>query len=159
MIKLEQEVTMRIYHGSYCAIRKPLIINSFKNKDFADGFYCTVIKEQAERWAKRYDTRVVSSYHFLIDEKLKILEFKEMNDQWLDFIASCRSGKKHSYDIVIGPMADDQIYNYVFDFLEGNISRGQFWTLAKFKYPTNQICFCSENSLSCIKFIESYEVK
>lgn len=34
--------------------------------------------------------------------------------------------KKHSYDIVIGPMADDQIYNYVFDFLEGNISRGQF---------------------------------
>lgn len=47
-----------------------------------------------------------------------------MNDQWLDFIASCRSGKKHNYDIVIGPMADDQIYNYVFDFLEGNISRG-----------------------------------
>lgn len=67
--------------------------------------------------------------------------------------------KKHSYDIVIGPMADDQIYNYVFDFLEGNIPRGQFWALAKFKYPTNQICFCSENSLSCIKFIESYEVK
>lgn len=34
--------------------------------------------------------------------------------------------KKHSYDIVIAPMADDQIYNYVFDFLEGNISRKQF---------------------------------
>lgn len=49
MIKLEQEVTMRIYHGSYSAIRKPLIINSSKNKDFDDGFYCTVIKEQAER--------------------------------------------------------------------------------------------------------------
>ena len=46
MIKLEQEVTMRIYHGSYCAIRKPLIINSSKNKDFADGFYCIMQKRK-----------------------------------------------------------------------------------------------------------------
>ena len=77
MIKLEQEVTMRIYHGSYCEVRKPLIINSSKNKNFGDGFYCTVIKEQAERWAKRYDTKVVSSYHFLIDGNLKFLNLKK----------------------------------------------------------------------------------
>ena len=77
MIKLEQEVTIIIYHGSYCAVRKPLIINSSKNKDFGDGFYCTVIKEQAERWAKRYDTKVVSSYHFLIDGNLKFLNLKK----------------------------------------------------------------------------------
>ena len=32
-----------------------------------------------------------------------------MTDEWLDFIIDCRSGKTHSYDIVIGAMADDQI--------------------------------------------------
>ena len=82
-----------------------------------------------------------------------------MTDEWLDFIVSSRSGKNHDFDIVIGPMADDQIYNYVSDFIEGNISREQFWSLAKFKYPTNQICFCTKKSLKCIKYICSFEVK
>lgn len=150
---------MKVYHGGFCAVKVPRIIASKKTKDFGTGFYCTVIKEQAERWAKRNDTKIVSVYRMLIDGKYNILEFKEMNDQWLDFIVDCRSGKSHDYDIVTGPMADDQIYNYVSDFLEGIISREQFWVLAKFKYPTNQICFCSEKTLSCIKFIESYEVK
>lgn len=29
-------------------------------------------------------------------------DFKDMTDDWLDFIIDCRSGKKHDYDIVIG---------------------------------------------------------
>ncbi len=34
-----------------------------------------------------------------------------------------RSGKPHDHDIVIGAMADDQIYNYVSDYIEGVITR------------------------------------
>ena len=59
-----------------------------------------------------------------------------MTDEWLDFIIDCRSGKPHQYDIVIGTMANDQIYNYVSDYIDGAITREQFWVLAKFKYPT-----------------------
>lgn len=29
----------------------------------------------------------------------------------------------HEYDVVEGPMADDTIYNYVQDFIDGKISR------------------------------------
>ena len=36
---------------------------------------------------------------------LKILRFPEMSDEWLDFIAKCRAGETHPYDIVEGPMA------------------------------------------------------
>ena len=50
-------------------------------------------------------------------KSLDILEFKEMTDEWLDFIIDCRSGKPHDHDIVIGAMADDQIYNYVSDYI------------------------------------------
>ena len=42
-----------------------------------------------------------------------------MSDEWLYFIAQCRSGKTHNYDIVEGPMADDTVWNYVNDFLTG----------------------------------------
>lgn len=29
-------------------------------------------------------------------------------------------GKIHDYDIVIGAMADDQIYNYISDYMDGS---------------------------------------
>ena len=38
-----------------------------------------------------------------------------MSDEWLNFIAECRAGKIHEYDIVEGPMADDTIWDYVED--------------------------------------------
>lgn len=147
-----------VYHGSSVVIQTPQILVSRKTKDFGNGFYCTVIKEQAERWAKRFDTPIVNVYSMLIDNNLDVLEFKSMTDEWLDFIIACRYGKPHTHDIVIGAMANDQIYNYVSDYMDGAISREQFWVLAKFKYPTHQICFCSEKALSCIKFENSYEV-
>ena len=86
---------MLVYHGSYTEVREPKIIVGRNTKDFATGFYCTVIKEQAQRWARRYDTPTVNIYSSLIDEKLDILEFKTMTDAWLDFIIACRSGKPH----------------------------------------------------------------
>ena len=78
--------------------------------------------------------------------------------KWLDFIAICRSGKHHDYDIVEGPMADDTIWNYVNDFLSGDISREAFWALAKFKHPTHQISFHTEVALKCLSFKEAIEV-
>ena len=150
---------MLVFHGSYTEVQQPRIIVGRNTKDFGTGFYCTVIKEQAERWAKRYATPVVNIYSLLINEKLDILEFKEMTDEWLDFIIACRSGKPHQHDIVIGAMANDQIYNYVSDYIDGVITREQFWMLAKFKYPTHQINFCSEQALSCLAFYKSEAVR
>lgn len=143
---------MTVYHGGYQAIKTPQIIKGRNTKDFGTGFYCTVIKEQAERWARRYETKVVSIYDVRLNEKLNIKEFKEMSEEWLDFIIDCRSGKSHSYDIVIGAMADDQIYNYISDYMDGVITREQFWVLAKFRYPTHQIAFCSDRALLCLTY-------
>lgn len=141
---------MTVYHGGYHAVEKPEIRVSRNTKDFGTGFYCTVINEQAQRWARRYNTKIVSIYDVRFLEGLKILEFKEMTEEWLDFIVACRSGKTHEYDIVIGAMADDQIYTYVSDYIDGIITIEQFWVLAKFKYPTHQIVFCTDEALKCL---------
>ena len=141
---------MTVYHGGYTKIEQPKIIPGKNTKDFGNGFYCTIIREQAERWAKRYNTPVVNTYTVRLDSRLDILEFSEMTDEWLDFIVDCRSGKPHHHDIVIGAMANDQIYNFVADFIDGVITREQFWVLAKFKYPTHQIVFCTEEALKCL---------
>ena len=101
---------MTVYHGSYTSVPYPEIRKGRNTKDFGTGFYCTVIREQAERWAKRYDQPMVNVYTVRFNSGLNILEFKEMSEQWLDFIINCRNGVPHDYDIVIGAMANDQIY-------------------------------------------------
>lgn len=150
---------MEIYHGSYTSVQTPEIIKGKFTKDFGEGFYCTELKRQAEKWAKRYDTPVVSVYEYNPLEELKILCFDDMTDEWLDFIVACRSGKPHDYDIVIGAMANDQIYNYVADFMNGILTREQFWVMAKFKYPTHQINFCTNKALQCVTFKGYEEIK
>lgn len=74
---------MTVYHGGYQIVEKPEIRIGRNTKDFGTGFYCTIIKEQAQRRARRYDTKIVSIYDVRIQDGLKVLEFKEMTEEWL----------------------------------------------------------------------------
>ena len=149
-----------IYHGSQEIVECPEIRTHKYNKDFYFGFYCTEIKEQAIRWATRHGNKgYINVYNYTPDVSLNIKVFPEMTEEWLDFIVDCRSGKAHSYDIVEGPMADDTIFNYVQNYIDGVISREAFWALAKFKHPTHQISFHSVKALATLEFVESIEVK
>ena len=142
-----------IYHGSNVEVAHPRILRDGFYKDFGYGFYCTNMEKQAKRWAlTRKGDSVVSRYTYTENSELKMKTFSKMTDEWLDFVASCRSGDTHDYDIVEGPMADDQVWNYVEEFLSGKISRDAFWELVKFSYPTHQIVFCTEDALKTLRF-------
>ena len=119
-----------LYHGSNVKVEKPEIFVRGFYKDFGYGFYCTNLEKQARKWAltKRGDS-VVSVYRFDAKDDLDILSFAEMTEEWLDFVIACRRGIKHNYDIVEGPMADDQIWDYVEDVMDGTITREALTTL------------------------------
>ena len=132
---------------------KPRILQNGFYKDFGYGFYCTNIEKQAKRWAiTRKGDSIINRYNYISDEDLKVLCFKQMTEEWLDFIVACRKGIEHEYDIVEGPMADDQIWNYVEGFISGKIPRDAFWELVKFSYPTHQIVFCTEKAIKTLTF-------
>lgn len=147
---------MTLYHGSKDIVEYPEIRKAQFNKDFYFGFYCTNIEKQAERWTTRYGEKgYINRYEYTENTELKILRFEKMTEEWLDFIISCRSGQAHQYDIVEGPMADDTIYNYLQNYLDGKISRSAFWELVKFKYPTHQISFHTVSALDTLEFAGS----
>ena len=147
-----------VYHGSYSKVEKPEIREGKYTKDIGEGFYCTILKEQAIRWAKKYETPIINIYEYNENNKLNIKEFTVMTEEWLDFIINCRNGQKHNYDIVIGAMADDQVYNYISDLMSGTITRAAFWELAKFRHPTHQIALCTEEALKCLNYIGVEEI-
>lgn len=166
----EDEVVM-LFHGSSLPVEEPRVIPGSYAKDFGDGFYLTLLQDQAEKWAfrkyrnvRRADSSarpVVSVYRF---EKSKAAEscpsllFPAMSDEWLDFIAACRGGVSHQYAYVEGPMADDKVYNFVESFLAGSISREEFWEKARFSYPTHQVML-AKGALPFLHFEESYVVE
>ena len=148
-----------LYHGSQQIVEQPEIRIAKYNKDFYFGFYCTVIKEQAVKWATRYPmTGYISEYVYTENSDVSIKRFDIMTEEWLDFISDCTLGKSHNFDIVEGPMANDTIFNYVQDFVDGKISREAFWELAKFKKPTHQISFHTAKALTTLSFLKGYEV-
>jgi len=150
---------MVIYHGSRDIVAVPEIRTARYHKDFYFGFYCTLYRVQAERWATRFTGKgIVNEYEYTPDDNLKVLTFDEMTEEWLDFIVACRLGTPHNYDIVEGPMTNDTIFNYVQDFVDGNISRTAFWELARFKKPTHQISFHTEKALKTIRFLKGVPV-
>ena len=114
---------MTVYHGGYQAVENPEIRINKNTKDFGVGFYCTVIKEQAQRWARRYNTKIVSLYDVRLSSDLKVLEFKKMTEEWLDFIVHCRNGGKHDFDVVEGFMCDDTIMDNLEDYINGYIDK------------------------------------
>ena len=155
---------MILYHGSSLEVVKPDLSHSRANVDFGRGFYVTPLYEQAVKWCGKFKRRgkdgVISCYEYdeSRENELKILKFESYNEEWLDFIVACRSGKSHNYDIVEGPMANDTIFNYVQNFVDGKISREAFWDLARFKKPTHQISFHTAKSLTTLKFLKGSEV-
>lgn len=147
------------YQGDNKVLDEAKIYLDGSYKEFGYGFYCTNFEKQAKRLAlTKKNKHVVNVYSYTENKNLNCLIFKEMSDEWLDFVVSSRQGERHDYDIVEGPMADDTIWNYVDDFVRGLISRTAFWELVKFKYPTHQIVFCTEAALKCLEYAMSYEL-
>lgn len=142
-----------VYHGSNVEVAVPRSLQNGFYKDFGYGFYCTNYEKQAKRCAMtKKGESVINRYEYELCMDLKILSFDNMTDEWLDFVAKCRMGIEHNYDIVEGPMADDQIWNFVEGFIDGRIPRKAFWELVKFNYPTHQIVFCTEEALKTLTF-------
>lgn len=145
-----------IYHGSYMEVEYPDIRKHKFTKDFSWGFYCTEIQEQAEKWASKFNTSIVSVYKLKNIEELNIKIFEGYTDEWLEFVVNSRSGKIHNYDVVSGAMADDTIYDYIEAYLLGQMNKEKFFNLMQFKYPTHQISFHTIKALDHLDFINSY---
>ena len=115
-----------LYHGTISEISHVDVRKGRGFKDFGQGFYMAVSKTQAiGMMHKKYREAVRRSiskqqspfrehlYQLTIDteyaQTLDTYVFRYANEEWLDFVLMCREqgGIPHSYDLVIGPTADD----------------------------------------------------
>lgn len=145
---------MILYHGSYLEIPLPDINHSRNNVDFGKGFYTTPIYDQAQKWSmkflKKHGAAFISVYQLDDDafKNCKVLKFDTYSEEWLDFILKCRSGQDHSdYDIVIGGVANDKVFNTVELFFEELIDKAEAIKRLRYEKPNLQIAFRSQAAI------------
>lgn len=159
---------MRLYHGSTVVVRKPSLRPGRPNADFGKGFYTTSVQEQALRWAhikqerEESERAVVSVYEFdelLLDKAdWNIRRFTGADEAWLYFVTDCRKSRKHDYDLVQGPVANDKVFTTV-NLFESGVLSAEAAILQLRAYKTyDQLSFHTERVISALRFVESFEV-
>lgn len=160
---------MKIYHGSIEKVETPEIRDANRTLDYGKGFYATTSYEQAEAWVRRkmaeYKVNLgfVNVYELDLDalNDVCVLEFKQPNEEWVNFVMQNRTNKDfiHSYDIVYGPVANDRVYA-AFALYEGRlIDKVTLIKELKTYKLVDQFLFHTERSLKLLNFIQAEEVK
>lgn len=157
---------MKLYHGSNMEISFPDLSRSKPFKDFGQGFYLSHDYEQAQALAKQkaeqlqtgtpYITTFEWDEGILNASTLQTKVFKDYCEEWAEFVFMNRDRKRvhpiHSYDIVIGPIADDGVTYQLRRFQMGIIPMDKLIEELKYsKGLTIQYYFGSERALSYLK--------
>lgn len=159
---------MKLYHGSNIHIRKIDFSRCRPYKDFGQGFYLTEIEEQAIKMAERTATiyggeGIVSVFDFdkdgaYADEKLSIKEFAIPNEEWALFVMGNRDRTikhpTHNFDIVIGPVANDEMATQFRYFKDGIIDLEKLVSKIRYHKVSSQYFFHSDRA---IKYLKPYE--
>jgi len=83
------------------------------------------------------------------------LKFKKADTEWLRYVVANRSGtgKDKDFDIAMGPVANDRVYEVIDNFELGDYSEEEtIRRLLTFRL-TDQIVFKTEKSLRYLKYI------
>lgn len=160
---------IHLYHGSNVSIDKIELKRSRKGKDFGCGFYLNPDKQQAMDMAVRTAQRmmkgepIVNAYSFdddLLkeDTSLKVKVFAEYSVEWAEFVLMNRKNLSdtpaHSFDIVIGPIADDTVGLQMRRYMQGYISIERMIEELRFNKPSIQYFFGTEKAVELLKKIE-----
>ncbi|MBE6023130.1 MAG: DUF3990 domain-containing protein [Cellulosilyticum sp.] len=151
---------MRVYHASTHIVEFPSIRVTRHTKDFSWGFYCIDRLMAVKQWAQHNSkTPIINIYEYEEDNNLNFLYFDKMTDEWLDFIVKCRKGFVHHYDVVKGPLLEEDINIDVENYLNGKISSIEFWEKMQSKKPIGLISFHTVRALSHLKYVASENVE
>lgn len=153
---------MILYHGSNTNIQTIDLGKSKVGKDFGCGFYLTPDLQVAKNQAKRRSEieggePIVNRYEF--DESClpayNVKTFDGYSTSWAEFVKTNRANRTrvqlHDFDIIIGPIANDDIGMQMRKFNAGRITLEQFLKAIEWKEVTIQYFFGTEQSLKLLK--------
>ena len=160
--KKGESVTMLVYHGSSVEVIHPDITRSRLDIDFGSGFYTTQDIHMAKKWACNRNESILNIYELELED----FEVKKLgvDEEWLYYVMENRTGRTglfempfddSKYDIIIGPTADDKLFNVIDLFSDGFISSENAIKVINCMNYSNQLVIKNQAAANRIRFIES----
>ena len=96
----------------------------------------------------------VYQYVFHQTDNLKIKRFTALDAEWLDFIKEnrIRGGVQHTYDVVIGPVADDNTMETIQLYISNILTSAEAVERLRYNKVNNQVSFHTEKALKHLYF-------
>lgn len=163
---------MILYHGSNTDIKSISLAMCRPYKDFGRGFYLTELNEQALKMAKRVSKiyggePIVNTYEikdgFFNGTELNIRKFDDQpTEDWARFVMNNRSRSftnysskecnlDNKYDIVVGPVADDDMAMLFRQYQNEIITLDNLISGMTFRKTTNQYSFHTERAIALLR--------
>nr|WP_297769762.1 DUF3990 domain-containing protein [uncultured Butyrivibrio sp.] len=147
-----------LFHASYQVIEDPDIHHGRKNADLGQGFYTTDDRAFANRWVRESPGKDIVINHYELDDRsLKVKKF-ERNKEWFDYIFANRRLKPDAYeeyDLIIGPIANDTIYETFGIITSGYLTDQEAMELLMVGPCSYQIVLKTQKAADNLKFINS----
>ena len=156
------ENKMNLFHTGFSEIKSPDIRKGRKNADFGQGFYLSDNEEFSKRWARQRKGEVtfLNKYELCL-EGLKIKHFVK-NKEWFDYIFANRRSLADiyaDYDVIIGPIANDTIYDTYGILTSGLIDEKKALEVLMIGATYEQIVIKSEKAAKALHFMSAEILK
>lgn len=163
---------MMLYHGTNIDIQSIDLASCRPYKDFGRGFYTTDILQQAQKMAKRVariygGNPIVNMYeiadNYMENSGLNTLDFGRIpSERWAVFVMNNRSRTftdfgspdcnfDYKYDIVAGPIADDDMAVLFRQYQNRLISLEVLLNGMTFRETTSQYSFHTERAIRLLR--------
>lgn len=156
---------MEVYHTSNIRVENPDTMHSRRELDFGPGFYFTTIRQQAEKYAFRFTRRNEQAWLNIYDfsecwNGWRVRLFDCYDEEWLDFVIACRNGEvAGDYDLIVGGVADDKVFDTVDLYTDKLISKDEALRRLAYVKPNIQYCIRTDEMLKqCITFKEAIKL-
>ena len=150
-----------LYHTGFQIIEKPDLRIGRKNADFGQGFYLSDNKEFAKRWARQ--RKGLTTYLNIYELDLQGLQIKHFSrdSEWFEYIYANRANRKDlfaDHDVIIGPIANDTIYDTWGIITSGLLKGEDALNLLRIGKVYEQTVLKTEKAAASLHFIEAQEI-
>jgi len=143
---------VKLYHTSKVVIQEPDIYYGRKNADFGQGFYLSPNIDFVRKWAE--SDFYLNEYQLDL-EGLDVINLKR-DKKWFDYIFQNRRLKDSlDADIIIGPIANDTIFDTFGIITSGFLTSEQALSLLMIGPEYRQVVIKSEKAKLNLKWLKA----
>jgi hypothetical protein len=159
------EGKMKLYHGTNQNFDTVDLSKSKDKRDFGKGFYTTTIRRQAEDWGQALFDRhygagiFVYEMELVIPNDLSVKIYDGLSEEWLLMVQKNRTlgGIQHNFDIVKGPVANDNTARTIALYIAGIINANDAINRLQYNQVNDQVSIHTDAALSNLTLLRKYQ--